>query len=107
MLLHDRVEGGTVEGGHTQVTQDHIVALRAELGQRMLPIVRRVHRVAIPLQKPGQCVDKARLIINQQNLCRRVHTTIPRSALRAQALSAVLPCAYDDAPARSACRYAS
>jgi hypothetical protein len=77
LLLHDRREGRSVEGGHMQVTQDNIVTLRAELGQRVLPIGRRVHGVAIPVQEPGQPPDKACLIVNQQDRRRRVHTMIP------------------------------
>jgi hypothetical protein len=64
LLLHERIEGWPVEGGHAQITQDHIVALRAELGQGLVAIGHHVHGVAIPAQELGQRPDKARLVIN-------------------------------------------
>ena len=60
----DGVEGWPVQDGHMQVTHNHIIMPRLELGQGVLAIARRANAIAIPAQQAGQGADHARLIVN-------------------------------------------
>jgi hypothetical protein len=63
--LQEVIERAPIERGHLQVTHDDIIVMGGELGQGLLPIRRRLDRVAIPVQQPCQASYKARLVINQ------------------------------------------
>ena len=63
--LQEGIEGASIEPGHLQVTHDDVRGMGREPGQALLPIRRRLDRVAIPLQQPCQASYKARLVINK------------------------------------------
>jgi hypothetical protein len=74
--LQDVIAGPGIERGHLQVTHDDIRVMGGELGQGLMPIRRRLDRVAISVQQPCQASYKARLVINKSKLYRRGHTMI-------------------------------
>jgi len=60
----DGIEGGAIQLRHPQVTHNHVIGLRLELGQGLPAIARRADDVAIAAQESGQGADDARLIVN-------------------------------------------
>src|SRR5712691_1040478 len=54
LTLQDVGEGLSVEFGHTQVTQEHVIAPLLELGQGEIPIACGVHKIAITAQEHCQ-----------------------------------------------------
>jgi hypothetical protein len=58
------IEGGAIQLRHPQVTQNHVIVLRLELGQGVTAIARRADAVAIAAQESGQGAEHARLIVN-------------------------------------------
>jgi len=60
----DGIEGGAIQLRHPQVTHNHVIGLRLELGQGVPAIARRADDVAIAPQESGQGADDARLIVN-------------------------------------------
>ena len=80
LLPQAEVERVPVHLGHRQVRHDDVIALGLQLGERVPPIPRRLHAVAITAQEHGQCANQARFIVNHQNGARgaRCHD-LPRS----------------------------
>jgi hypothetical protein len=60
----DVIEGWAIQLRHPQVTQNHVIVLRLELGQGVTAIARRADEVAIAAQQSCQGADHARLIVN-------------------------------------------
>jgi hypothetical protein len=63
--LQEAIEGASIKRGHLQVTHEDVIGMGREPGQGLLPIRRRLDRVAIPLQQPCQASHKAWLVINK------------------------------------------
>jgi hypothetical protein len=65
-------EGWPIQCGHQEVAQEHVIAPCLKLLPGELPIDRRFDRVPIPVEEADQPADKARRIVNHQNLQRRI-----------------------------------
>jgi hypothetical protein len=74
--LQDVIAGAGIERGPLQVTHNDLIVMGGELGQGLMPIRRRLDRVAISVQQPCQASYKARLVINKSKLYRRGHPMI-------------------------------